>query len=61
MKRLQKSWVISNTTATAAQELRHVFVPEFLRAVVSYFTWWSCMAIFTTSAFGVVYLHVFSS
>ena len=61
MARLQKSWLVSNVTVTTAQNLRHVFVPEFMRAIVSYFTWWTCMAMFLTSAFGVVYLQVFNA
>ena len=58
MKRLQKSMLVSNITVNAVQSLRHVFVSELVRAVTSYLTWWTCLAMFVTSAFGVVYHHV---
>ncbi|XP_028391733.1 transmembrane protein 161B-like isoform X2 [Dendronephthya gigantea] len=60
MKRLQKSMLVSNITVNAVQNLRHVFVSELVRAVTSYFTWWTCLAMFITSGFGVVYHHVFN-
>ncbi|CAB4021771.1 Hypothetical predicted protein [Paramuricea clavata] len=60
MRRLQKSMIVSNITVNAVQNLRHVFVSELVRAVTSYFTWWTCLTMFMTSAFGVVYHHVFN-
>ncbi|XP_046841923.1 transmembrane protein 161B-like [Xenia sp. Carnegie-2017] len=61
MKRLQKSMLVSNVTVNAVQNLRQVNVSELVRVVTSYFTWWICLAMFMTSAFGVVYHQITSS
>ena len=54
---------ISGTVAQvsiALATLRAVFTPLFFRGVFTFLSWWVCVAMFTTTSFGMVYYQYFA-